>query len=247
VVGKVTTENANCELPGADGGSAPGIEDKVIEIGWSTSFENGLCDYQRARGFCYDPGEASIAIVDDPVRDGNSAAAFSVTSAAPVDGGENGTQARCFLEGALPREAVYGAWFYIPELRQSTDNWNLMYIPGKDAGPALLSGLWDVSLRNTPDNSLELYIYGHISAVPERDPLPLVPIGSWFHVEFRLLRAEDATGEVELRQDGVTIQSATGIVTDQYDYHQWYVGNLAEGLTPPESTIYVDEVTISAP
>jgi hypothetical protein len=37
-----------------------------------------------------------------------------------------------------------------------------------------------------------------------------------------------------------------GIVTDAYDLHHWYVGNLASSLTPPDSTIYVDDVTVTA-
>jgi hypothetical protein len=45
----------------------------------------------------------------------------------------------------------------------------------------------------------------------------------------------------------VLVQEATGIVTDAFDYHHWYVGNLASSLTPPDSTIYVDDVTIAAP
>jgi len=47
-----------------------------------------------------------------------------------------------------------------------------------------------------------------------------------------------------LYQDGVPIQEATGIVTDADDVHQWNVGNLATGLEPADSTIYVDDVTI---
>jgi len=64
-----------------------------------------------------------------------------------------------------------------------------------------------------------------------------------------MVMIDDATGTVELRQDGVLIQRATGIVTDRFDYHQWYVGNLvAEGtLDPPDSVLYVDDVTITEP
>ena len=36
----------------------------------------------------------------------------------------------------------------------------------------------------------------------------------------------------------------TGIVTDTTDFGQWYVGNYVHQLTPPESTLYVDDVTI---
>jgi hypothetical protein len=38
----------------------------------------------------------------------------------------------------------------------------------------------------------------------------------------------------------------TNILTDDSSVGQWYVGNLATGLTPPASTLYVDDVTIRA-
>jgi hypothetical protein len=61
-----------------------------------------------------------------------------------------------------------------------------------------------------------------------------------------LKRASDATGEVQVYQDGVSVVHQTGLVTDNNSqWGQWYVGNLGTNLTPPESTLYVDDVTIS--
>jgi hypothetical protein len=60
-----------------------------------------------------------------------------------------------------------------------------------------------------------------------------------------LKRASDATGEVQVYQDGVSVLHQIGIITDDSAWAQWYVGNLATNLTPPESTIYVDDVSIS--
>jgi hypothetical protein len=71
-----------------------------------------------------------------------------------------------------------------------------------------------------------------------------IPIGEWFHLELYLKRAADATGEVALYQDGELLFRATDLITDDSDWAQWYVGNLATDLTPPESTLYVDDVTI---
>jgi hypothetical protein len=36
------------------------------------------------------------------------------------------------------------------------------------------------------------------------------------------------------------------LITDDTDWGQWLVGNYAEALAPPESTVYVDDVTIRA-
>jgi hypothetical protein len=61
-----------------------------------------------------------------------------------------------------------------------------------------------------------------------------------------LKRAADATGEVALYQDGELLIQATDLITDDSSWGQWYVGNLAQGLTPPDSTLYVDDVTLRA-
>ena len=240
VVGTRATLEATCSYDPGSAGAGP--EDKVVEIGFTTGFESGdFCDYFRVGGSCYDTGVASHAIVGSPVHGGESAAAFSVT------GGPDVSHTRCFLEGVLPTDAVYGAWFFVPRPAENVGNWNLMYIQGL-VGPD--PGLWDVSLSSADDGSLHLYIFSHTGQpLPPPDQGVVVPIGAWFEVEFRLLRATDATGAVALYQDGVLVQEATGIVTDaaEFDAEQWYVGNFADALTPPESTIYVDDVTVSAP
>lgn len=244
VVGKRlgAVEQPACS-PDAGGAGAPAAEDKIVEVGWSTSYENEFCDYAEAGGFCTrDPGGTSET-VEDPVRSGERAAAFTVDSSLPM-----GIQARCFLEGQLPVDAVYGAWFYIPSLATNTGNWNLFHFQGGTPGTPGLPGLWDVSLGSAMDGSLYLYLFDFLGpGVRTPDNPPEVPIGSWFHVEFRLVRAADATGAVALYQDGVLVMELTGIVTDNTSFGQWYVGNLADALMPAVSTIYVDDVSIQAP
>jgi len=232
-----------CLPPDSDTANAGApSEGKTVDIPWTTGFETGFCDYARAAGFCYSAPEASYQIVDTPVRTGRRAAAFSVTS----DPTRDGTQARCFLEGALPDEAVYGAWFYLPALAENTGNWNLMHFQGGDV--PVLHGLWDVSLGSADDGSLFLYVLDFLGGpIRVPDAAPQVPIESWFHVEFRLRRAADATGEVALYQDGALLLELTALVTDDTDFGQWYVGNLADALTPADSTVYVDDVTVRAP
>src|SRR5690606_21048454 len=75
---------------------------------WETDFENGFCDFRFARGgFCYASPDAAYELVTSPVRSGQRAAAFSVTTDPDLDG----EQARCVREGALPAAAYYGAWY----------------------------------------------------------------------------------------------------------------------------------------
>ena len=226
--------------PPPDPDQAIGNRDKVVDAPWATGFETGFCDYQRAGGFCYGDTDATFQIVNSPVHGGRHAAAFSVAS----DPSANGVQTRCVREGALPRRAAYGAWFYFPSLASNAGNWNLMHFQGGDD----LHSLWDVSLGSAADGSLYVYLFDFLNG-SLRIPVtpPPVPIGSWMHLEFRLQRASDATGQVALYQDGVPVIELANLVTDDTEFAQWYVGNYADGLTPPDSTIYVDDVTIRVP
>jgi hypothetical protein len=241
VVGTWACPAPDAPLPG-DAGAADSLA-KVVDVPWATDFETtGFCGFARAGGFCYSNPDASYRIVDAPVHGGRSAAAFSVSA----DPARNGSQARCFREGALPREAVYAAWFYVPSLGENVGNWNLMHFQG--GAPNALHGLWDVSLDNADDGSLFLYLFDFLGS-GRRAPdaaAPPVPIAAWFQVELRLRRAADATGEVALYQDGSLVLELTSLRTDDTDFGQWYVGNLVSELTPLDSTIYVDDVTISA-
>ena len=187
---------------GADACSAPpdydpAAEGDLVDVPWTTDFENAFCDFVETGGFCYADPDASFEIVEAPVHGGRYAAAFSVTS----DSSKNGWETRCVRQGVLPTDATYGAWFYVPSLAETTDNWNLIHFQG--GAPDDWHGLWDVSLDTADDGSLYLRVYDFLNNTNRTpDAPPSVPIGSWFHVEFRLLRSTDATGEVALYQDG---------------------------------------------
>jgi hypothetical protein len=236
VVGKRVVQEASCLAPDTGAAGAPA---EIIEVPWTTGYEDDFCDYTRSGGRCYG---SEYLIVSEPVHSGNSAAAFTLTT----DSSRDEKQSRCFLEGTLPADATYGAWFFIPELVTTTGNWNLVHFQGGVRGPPVLPGLFDVSLENGADGSLHLYLRDFLNGmgVQTPDPAPPVPIGAWFHVELRILRAFDATGAVGLYQDESLILERTGVITDRTDYAQWFVGNLARELTPATSTVYVDDVTV---
>ncbi len=228
-------------------GSALGVPDAGADVAapatdpvpvpWTTGFEGGFCDYARVNGFCVANPGAGFDIVTAPVHSGKRAAAFSVTSDVELDG----LQARCVREGALPDDGVYGAWYYVPAAATNADNWNLMHFRSPQ------QKLWDVSLGNTDGGGLALYVFDFLrSMVRASLTAPEIPIGSWFHLEFHWLRSLDASGEVALYQDGQLVLEARGIITDVPEPELWYVGNLANALTPPATTVYVDDVSIRA-
>jgi hypothetical protein len=237
----------NCPAPSrtadADGGPLTPVTDPIA-IPWSTGFETGLCDWDRARGFCYSDPNASFGVVGSPTHDGSKALAFTVT---PAD--KNGQQVRCVREGTLPLDAIYGAWFYVPSVATNSGNWNLMHFQGSTP-PASPKGWWDVSLANDSNGELILQVVNYVGQSPLMPPVSKsskkIPIAQWFHVEFRWLRATDATGAVDLYQDGQQVAFFHGVATDDADWGQWYVGNLATALDQTDSTIYVDDVSIRA-
>jgi hypothetical protein len=225
----------NWSCPASDAGRS-----STVEVPWSTGFENDLCDYLRSGGGCIVKPDASARIVNSPTHSGNGAVAYSVTS----DASKNGTTARCYVQGAMPTSATYGAWFYMPKVAINVANWNLVHFEGGQ--PEASHGLWDVTVANSATGGLVLFVYDLVRGPRTPKALVPIPIGKWFHIEFRLKRSKSATGEMALYQDGVLIDEATGLVTDDTDYGRWFVGNLATGLTPPDYTLYVDDVTITA-
>jgi len=222
----------------ADAGATPVTD--AIAVPWSTGFEDGFCDYAAARGFCYSNTNATYELVTSPVHSGKRAAAFSVSAEDP-----NGRQARCVREGTLPTEAYYGAWFYIPATATNSDNWNLMFFEGGD--PENPTKLWDVSLGNAAGGSLYLYVYEQTPGIIHpANGMPAVPIGSWFFVEFYWKQATDGSGQVALEQDHVRVLDVP-VSAAAVGWARWHVGDLADALVPPDSTVYVDDISIRAP
>ena len=232
---------ANAGTAGGAGGTSGAGE--PITIPWSTGFENRFCDYQQPTGFCTSPSMYSI--VTSPTNSGHYAAAFTVIG---EQGGEF-QQSRCVRQGVLPDDAYYGAWYFIPAPVTNHGNWNLLHFRGEESPGAFGHGLWDVSLVNGTDGKLTLSVLNFLWKGPPAAHIllgPTIPIGSWFHLEFYLKRAKDATGEAALFMNGTRVVDFSKVITDDTDWGRWYVGNWANSLTPAESTLYVDDVTIAA-
>jgi hypothetical protein len=233
----------------ADGGAsgaasqAPAATDPVT-VPWSTGFEDGFCDYANVAGFCY--GDDPYLVVSEPHRPGGRVAAeFKVV-------GGSWNQTRCVRQGVLPESAYYGAWYFIPQALQKAENWNLWHFQGADdQNVRPLPALWDVTLfTGPPAGGWELGVRDYLASQdgsiylgPNHAP---VPIGSWFHIELFLKRASDSTGKIALYQDGVLLLERADLKSDASPFTQWYVGDWAQNATPADSSLYVDDVSISA-
>ena len=228
----------------ADAGTDPALDpDRTqVETPWSSGFEDGFCGFKRVGGFCYQTGADTYTAVTSPVHSGTQAAEFKIMAMLP------GGQARCVRRGQLPTAAYYGAWYYIPVAPTELDNWNLFHFQSGDDDMVDFHGTWDVTITPDDNGTLRLSIYDFLSnnglGSWHHSPTA-VPFGAWFHIQVYLKRATDATGAFALYQDGKLAVDLQDLVTDDSIYGQWYVGNLARNLTPPESTLYVDDVSIS--
>jgi hypothetical protein len=215
--------------------------DASVLAPWSTGFESGFCDYAQPLGFCFQKGIASsYSLVTSPVHSGRYAAAFSVRG--DIDGG---SEVRCVEQGIFPAAAYYGAWYYLRASATNKGVWNLLHYQGGVAGQPL-HGLWDLSLVNLSDGGLRITLFDFLNTLPpDAGTPPPIPIGQWVHLEVYFKRAKNTTGEVSILQDGVPAVRLANVVTDDTDWGQWYVGNLADSLMPGLSTVYVDDVTIA--
>lgn len=238
VIGSCAPSGQNGAEAGAGGASA---EEDTVTVPWSTGFEDGLCGYQAAQGYCYARHEATVEIVRSPIHSGKFAAAFTVNGNATT---VERSQARCVRQGALPKSAYYGAWYLIPTVQESDGNWNLFHFLG-GASEADSHALWDVSLANASDGGLELSVFNFLTGShPAIMGVPSIPIGTWFHLEILISRSAQPNGEITVLQDGAVALHLTNLITDDTDWGQWYVGNYARKLVPSLSTVYVDDVTI---
>jgi hypothetical protein len=230
--------------PGSGADAAPTPDPDASVGAWTTGFEDGFCDYASPTGFCYTAGPGSYSLVTSPVHSGKYAAAF--TAQAVGDASVGPGQARCVEQGVFPSAAYYGAWYYVPAEAVNSGTYNLFHFQGAVPGMAG-SNLWDVSLVNTsPGGPLHLILFDFLNGMaPDANAVPPIPIGQWFHIEVYFKRAKDATGTLSLLQDGTMAVNLTGLVTDPTDWGQWYVGIFADSLTPPASTIYVDDVSVA--
>ena len=230
---------------GGEAGAAATPAEGTVAVPWTTGFEDGLCGYASVGGFCYSRHGARIELSESPSpRPGKFVAAFTVNADATVSDAER-SQARCVIQGVMPRSAYYSASYFIPRLATSDGNWNLFHFLGGNS-EADSHPLWDISLVNRSDGKLQLSVFNfsagtHPAISADLEP---VPIGRWFQLGIKIVRSARANGEVTVLQDGVVALHLTNLITDDTNWGQWYVGNYVKNLVPPLSTVYVDDVAI---
>jgi hypothetical protein len=146
-----------------------------------------------------------------------------------------------------PREAYYGAWFYIPSTITVKSYISLSHFRVSTTGDGNnLMGMWDVNIIPHPDGSLVAHLYNYTTQTNTEEPIPTpVALDTWVHFEVFFRKAATATGRVAVWQDGVLVIDNPNVVTAATDWVQWDAGGASDNIMPSPAVVYVDDATIS--
>ncbi|HEY6475975.1 MAG TPA: heparin lyase I family protein [Polyangia bacterium] len=152
-----------------------------------------------------------------------------------------------FRNAPTPTAAYYSAWFYIPS-SVTVGTWlSLTHFRGSQTGDGNnLSAIWDVNLYPLPDGSLAAQLFDYAGQKNTRQPTPVpVLFDTWVQFEVHFVKATDATGRIEVYQDGTLILERVGLATVTNDWLQWDAGGACDALSSSPATVYLDDATIS--
>jgi len=151
-----------------------------------------------------------------------------------------------FRDAPSPAAGYYSAWFYIPSSTFVGTWLSLTHFRGQLADGTDLSAIWDVNLYPLPGGGLAAQLFDFSRQINTRQVVPLpVPFDTWVQFQVYFVKATDATGQIQVFQDGLLILERQGISTVTNDQLQWDAGGACDALTLPPATVYMDDATIS--
>jgi hypothetical protein len=197
-------------------------------------------------GFSADTPDTAVVISTDVAHSGTHS--VKLTNGAPATYVPAYETARLWRQDDFPTEAYYSAWFYLPQLFETTADWIVMQLSVPSIGDAAAAGqLIDIDLRSVPAGDMILTVYDHRAAYlrsPSADPALPVPIAQWFQIELFYRNVGDDSGQLTLWLDGQVnydIHRPFGLSSTTY----WSVCSSTEGLTPTVSDLYIDDAAVS--
>ncbi|MDF3065066.1 MAG: hypothetical protein K0R38_667 [Polyangiaceae bacterium] len=228
---------------GAGAGGEP--DDGIL---WSADHEAGsLVEWDEGpdadAGGYYADGE-SPAYVSEPAHSGNGSAQATIDTAADTGAGQI---ARLYRR-IETREGYYSAWFNLAEDHIPSAWWSIfLFRAVKDRNAS--QDLWSVNLTRTDADELTLSLYDHVSgkttAAPS--PPPIVPIEEWFQLQAYLEQSYDEPSHLIVWLNGARVFELTNAASPpEAQPVYWVIGNGGAKLTPPISTVYVDDAVISS-
>jgi hypothetical protein len=212
---------------------------------WTALFEGANFDEWTADGNggaqAFPAPPNVIEIAGERVRHGGQAAKLTVDS---PDGNSHGSAALSRY-GALPVEAYYSAWYYLPRTVTVGNYWVIFKFRQQDQ--STMDELYDLDLINLQSGEMSLQLYDHRrGAVVDFDmPDPVVPVGQWFQIEAFYRNAQDATGRVTFWLDGRPIVDIRNQAMAPTPWVEWNVCSIGENLNPSTAVLYVDDCAVS--
>jgi hypothetical protein len=214
------------------------------QILWWTDYETAdFSDWTRdGRGSTWVAAGGSVEVASDYARSGTHSMRSVVVS--PGLGTQSSGMAR--RSDGLPAEAYYSAWFYVPAPITATDYWLFSKFRSRTVAsdPNTFVDVWDIDIR-VQEGAMHFALYHHDSGDEQALVTPLVPVGRWFQLEAFMRPTPDASGRLSVWIDGTLLFDLVDTPTMPTTYVEWSVGAVAETVTPPRVTLYVDDAAIS--
>jgi hypothetical protein len=222
------------------------IGDGAASILWSATFEVGdLSEWSGdGHGGAYVVDNASVA-PSATLAVAHRGRYAGMATVAPVPG--TASINYLFRDQPSVPAAYYSAWFYISSSFTVKSWLSLIHFNVSGSGDGKnLSAIWDLNLYPRADASLVAHLYDFVTQTNLEQALPApVPVATWVHFEVFLRKAADATGEVAVWQDGVSILDRRNVMTAATDWVQWNAGVSSDDVAPPAAVVYVDDAAIS--
>ena len=222
-------------------------------IYWSAGFETGnLSEYTSRYGeFLQQSAYGSYQIVTGNVISGNYAVGLTIDTS-QLGGSQSAAAYLAYYNN--PDQGYYSAWLYIPEEVKPLTWWNIWQWKSTYNGnsdQSLPMWILDLTASSTDPNELILKLVYR----PDSDslkqvyssPSAVITKGEWVHISTYYKKSMDSDGTVGVWLNGEEvfyIENAHTVLKDNTLY--WLINNYTSAIQPSPSTIYFDDIIISA-
>jgi len=212
---------------------------------WSADHETGdLSQWHSggdSEGGDYQSG-GTLAISSEQAHSGSYSVKMTIDTSDAAD-----HTARVYRR-AVAGPAYYSAWFYFTEAHTPDIWWSIFLIRAQTSpsDPGTFKNLWDVNLERPSSGEMIISFFDHLSNNDTHASFPKpVPVAQWTHFEAYLEYAPPNGTRLTFWQDGDAVLDLMGLGDAPAPYLFWAIGNGANNLTPPVSTLYIDDAVIS--
>jgi hypothetical protein len=219
------------------------------DVLWTARFETGsLSEWTGVAGgaaeaFPLPPNMVEVS--NERAHGGVTAAKLTITSASA----SSRETAQLTRAGGLPADAYYSAWYYVPVSVNVGTYWVIFKFRTRDnpSDPATAAERFDLDLKNMPNGEMTLHLYDHRtnSDVPLAVADPVIPVGSWFHIEAHYRDTPEGTGRATYWLDGRLLVDVTAPALGTAAWVEWSACSIGENLSPATAVLYIDDCAVS--